>query len=304
MSGTPLAALDRFFATWRFPVLALSTCAVTGLAATAMLFWPSTGGVTGQFAEDFRTWCFGYNPATGEMDTTQVFIFLSQPVLLGGIVAGVWWDLLRRVSWRAALPWALGGLGLVSASTVALADIRLAPGRDAELPFPAEALRTQSPAPDIEGIDHAGQAFALRELRGEVVVVTAVYASCGFTCPTLFAQGKAALGELSPSELEHVRVVGLTLDPNRDRPEVLARLAAAQDVSLPTFRLLTGSPPVMETQLDRLGITRTRDPVTGVIDHANLFLVIDRAGFIAYRFTLGERQTRWLAASLRLLVAE
>ncbi|MBM4366714.1 MAG: SCO family protein [Deltaproteobacteria bacterium] len=304
MSGTPLAALDRFFATWRFPVLALSTCAVTGLSATAMLLWPSSGGAVGQFAEDFRTWCFGYNAATGEMDRTQVFIFLSQPVLIGGLVAALWWDLLRRVSWRAALPWALGGLGLVGVSTVALADIRLAPGREAEIPFPAEALRTRIPAPTLSGLDQEGQPFDLRDVRGEVVVITAVYASCGFTCPTLFAQAKAALATLSTSELEHVRVVGLTLDANRDRPEVLARLAAAQGIGLPTYRLLTGSPRLMDTQLDRLGVTRTRDPVTGVIDHANLFIVVDREGYIAYRFTLGERQARWLAAALRLLVAE
>ncbi|MNC96767.1 hypothetical protein D3C83_142260 [compost metagenome] len=60
----------------------------------------------------------------------------------------------------------------------------------------------------------------------------------------------------------------------------------------------------MESTLDALGVARTRDPETGVIDHANLFVLVDRDGRVAYRFTLGERQERWLVQALRLLLAE
>ncbi len=41
-----------------------------------------------------------------------------------------------------------------------------------------------------------------------------------------------------------------------------------------------------------------------MIDHANLFLLVDRAGRIAYRLTLGERQQRWLTSALEFLLRE
>jgi protein SCO1 len=53
-----------------------------------------------------------------------------------------------------------------------------------------------------------------------------------------------------------------------------------------------------------MGIERVRNAETGLIDHANLFLVIDRQGRVAYRFTLGDRQEQWLVSALRLLLAE
>ena len=51
-------------------------------------------------------------------------------------------------------------------------------------------------------------------------------------------------------------------------------------------------------------VARKRDPETGVIDHANLFLLIDREGRLAYRLGLGERQQRWLTSALRVLLDE
>jgi cytochrome oxidase Cu insertion factor (SCO1/SenC/PrrC family) len=53
-----------------------------------------------------------------------------------------------------------------------------------------------------------------------------------------------------------------------------------------------------------LQIARERNPQTGMIDHANLFIVLDRKGTIAYRFTLGEHQEHWLARALQLLTRE
>ena len=68
--------------------------------------------------------------------------------------------------------------------------------------------------------------------------------------------------------------------------------------------LLNGEAAEVERSMDRMGVESQRDPETGVIDHANLFLLIDRSGKIAYRFSLGERQERWLGAALQILLRE
>jgi cytochrome oxidase Cu insertion factor (SCO1/SenC/PrrC family) len=60
----------------------------------------------------------------------------------------------------------------------------------------------------------------------------------------------------------------------------------------------------MHDLLTRLQFSATRNPLNGVIDHANLFLLVDRDNHIAYRFTLEPRHRAWLRESLRSLLRE
>ena len=173
-----------------------------------------------------------------------------------------------------------------------------------ELPFPAEALRTAYPAPVFALTNQVGERVDLAALRGKVVVLTAVYASCGHTCPLMLAQSKRAVGELTETEREDLRVVAVTLDPQHDSVETLKFLSELQGLPAPLYNLLTGDVAEVERVLDDMDVTRRRDPETGIIDHANLFLVIDREGKVAYRLGLGERQERWLVAAMRALLRE
>ncbi len=108
----------------------------------------------------------------------------------------------------------------------------------------------------------------------------------------------------APAERADLRVVAVTMDPTHDTPEVLAELAGMHGMQAPLYNLVTGDANEVESILDAMGIIRKRDPETGVIDHANLFLLVDREGKIAYRLTLGDLQERWLASALKLLLRE
>jgi protein SCO1/2 len=297
--------LRRWLATWRFPAVVLPLLFCWEALLAGILWLPAAGP---GFADEFRVWCFGYDPATGRVESGYVLTMLTSPLLVAGLVWLVWGRPLRRVLRRcprAVVPHALLG-GALAALPLGLALWPLASrsGAGGELPFPAEELRTALPAPVLDLVDHRGQRLELATLRGRVVLVTAVYARCAFTCPMIFAQSKAALAQLSAREREELSVLGITLDPVHDDTMTLAGLAQAQSIAPPLFRLLTGEPATVERTLDAFGFTRSRDPVTGVIDHANLFVLIDRDGRVAYRFTLGERQQRWLVSALRLLLAE
>lgn len=298
-----VAALQRFFGSWRFPLVGLTVGIATTALGAATLFWPPAPDALGQFAEDFRVWCFGYDPATGTIEWGYVGVFLVQPLVLCGIFAALWAGDLRRLRAREAAPWL--GLGLVVTVFVAAGLwASFEPSPRGELPFPAEELRTSTDAPRFSLDAHDGTVVDLAGLRGKVVMVTGVYASCGNTCPMIMAQSRDAVAALTPAEREDVRVVAVTLDPAHDTPAVLAAMAEAQQVSAPTFRLLTGPVPAVEGALDAFGIERKRDHETGVITHGNVFALIDREGRVAYRFSLGERQKAWLASALRLLVSE
>ena len=102
-----------------------------------------------------------------------------------------------------------------------------------------------------------------------------------------------------------LRVVAVTLDPEPRLARGARRArGACTDSRRRSINSSPGPPAEVERVLDRMGIARARDPETGVIDHANLFLLLDRERRVAYRLTLGERQERWLVSALQLLLRE
>ncbi|MBZ0136806.1 MAG: SCO family protein [Planctomycetes bacterium] len=119
----------------------------------------------------------------------------------------------------------------------------------------------------------------------------------------IFAQAKRAVARLNEEEQADVYFVAVTLDPENDSVEGLAKLAQGQGLAAPAFNLVTGDSLEVNKTLNRMGIERYRDEL-GVIQHTNMFMVIDRAGTVAYRFSLGDLQEDWLVEALKLVCAE
>jgi protein SCO1/2 len=288
-----------------FPAFALSLLFCWSAFIAAMLFMPASSGGLGAFAEEFRVWCFGYDPATGRTEIAYVMAMLLPQVMLAGFILGFWWAPLREMSRRprAFIPYIASAAFLVTAAAVGFAysGVEAPTG---EMPFPAEALRTAYAPPELALTNQLEQTVDLAALRGNVVVLTAVYASCPHTCPAILSQAKAAIAELDPVAREELRLVAVTLDPENDSPQVLAGLAQMHGLDAPLWNLVTGESAEVEGTLDRMQMARERDPETGVINHANLFLLIDREGRLAYRLGLGDRQQRWLVSALRVLLRE
>lgn len=299
------ADAERFFDGGGFPAFALGVLVFWELLLLVMLFSPGGETSMGGFADEFRIWCFGYDPATGRLNPGYVMAMMGPPAVIAPVIALFWWQPLRALAaQRRAWVWPC----LSSALFVAIAAISFtALGREPEgdqLTFPAEALRTQLHSPVLRLVNQDGVTLDLEALRGKVVLLTAVYSSCPLSCPLIFGQTKAAIAAV-PAELRgDLRVIAVSMDPAHDTPDVLAALARSHQIEAPLYALVTGEPTEVERVLDDMGIARTRDPETGVIDHANLFLLVDRDGRIAYRLTLGERQQRWLSSALELLLRE
>jgi cytochrome oxidase Cu insertion factor (SCO1/SenC/PrrC family) len=304
-SSNPTRSVVDFMSGGGFPAFFLALLFFYELFLLVMLLAPAGPSGLGAFAEDFRVWCMGYDPSTGRTEWAYVISMATPQIFLGGIVATLWWEPLCEILTRpmALVPHAAAAASLVAAlvgGLVLVAD----PPPAGELPFPADALRTHHIAPQISLTNQENQAIELAAMEGKVVMLTAMYASCGHTCPLILEQSKRAVASLSPEQRSELRVVAVTLDPGNDSAEVLSRLAGMHGMEAPLFNLLTGEPAEVEQVLDRMGVERQRDPETGVIDHANLFLLIDRSGKVAYRFSLGERQERWLGAALQILLRE
>jgi protein SCO1/2 len=279
-----------------FPAFALALLLCWELFLIGMLLVPPSPSALGAFAEDFRVWCFGYDPATGRTEWAYVMAMILPQILMGLFIALFWWNPLLAILKRPrVLALHLGAAGLLVAGASAGFAFSGGPSATGDLPFPAEELRTAYHAPQLRLGNHLGESVDLAALQGDVVMLTAIYASCGHTCPAILTQAKGAIAQLAPEEREDLRVLAVTLDPEHDSPEVLARLAGNHGMQAPLYHMLTGAPTDVERVLDRMQVARQRDPETGVITHANLFLLID---------SLGERQQRWLVSALRVLLKE
>lgn len=298
-----------FFSSWRFAVLVIFTISFFALLMLAVLFIPESAGAASQFAEDFKIWCFGYDPATGQMEWSYVLMLLIQPLMMIGVIVLVWWKPLQEaksVSTEHLSPYVGGAFLLACSLGVGLVSFNDIKGYQTEvnLDFPGERIRTHhSPLP-FSLVNQDRQAIDLDQFKNRVVLITGVYTSCGYTCPLILGQAKHVLKQLSDDEQRQLSVIAITLDPRHDTPDVLKLFAEGQELESPLFNAVTGNPAYVNEVLDYYGFARSIDPETGIIDHENLFILIDRSGKIAFRFSLGEIQEAWLEDALHLLIAE
>ena len=65
--------------------------------------------------------------------------------------------------------------------------------------------------------------LSLSDLRGKVVLIFFGYTSCPDVCPTSLARIDACFSAMDAEELERVQALFITLDPERDTPELLAK---------------------------------------------------------------------------------
>jgi protein SCO1/2 len=85
--------------------------------------------------------------------------------------------------------------------------------------------------------DHNGKQRSLEDFRGQVVVMFFGFTHCPDVCPTTLAELAGAVRKLGPAG-EKVQVLLVTIDPERDTPELLAKYVTAFN---PKFLALRGN---------------------------------------------------------------
>src|SRR2546427_1983767 len=133
------------------------------------------------------------------------------------------------------------------------------------------------PAPAFSLTTQDGQRLSLQELHGKVVPVTFIYASCADTCPLLTAKLAGLQARLGADFGPKVFFLAITVDPERDTPEVLKRYPQAHGVDLAGWAFLTGTPPEILEVARRYGVyfKKTR---RAYVEHTFLTSLIDQRG--------------------------
>jgi len=92
---------------------------------------------------------------------------------------------------------------------------------------------------DFRLTDPEGKERTLADFRGKVVAVFFGYTQCPDVCPTALARAVEVKRLLGKDDAKRLQVVFITVDPERDTPEVLKAYTAAFD---PGFLGLYGTP--------------------------------------------------------------
>lgn len=151
---------------------------------------------------------------------------------------------------------------------------------------PAE--RTDFKATDITGADfgrrleladHNGVKRSLGDFRGKLVVLFFGYTHCPDVCPTTLSDVAIALKQLTPDEAAKVQVLFVSVDPERDTPDMLKQYVPYFH---PAFLGLHGTPEEIAVAAKEFRIHYRKHVEPGatgyLVDHTAGSYVLDKAG--------------------------
>ena len=150
------------------------------------------------------------------------------------------------------------------------------------VPEPPPVL-SQLPEFSLVGID--GKPYGSADLRGQVYIANFFFTSCRSICPVLM-KGVARLQDgFAQRNINGIRLVSISVDPEHDTPEVLGDYAKGMGVDPLRWTLLTGEPEQVRRLLvdgfkvpDVAAPPQTAGPVD--IAHTGKLVLVDGAGRI------------------------
>jgi protein SCO1/2 len=141
---------------------------------------------------------------------------------------------------------------------------------------------------DFDLIDQNGTRRTLADFRGKVVVLFFGYTHCPDVCPTTMAQLAQATHELG-DDAKRVQVLFVTVDPQRDTQELLARYVPAFD---PSFLGLRGDAQATDRVTRDFKILVQKNPGSSpdnyTVDHSAGTYIFDPQGRLRVYVSYGQ----------------
>lgn len=165
---------------------------------------------------------------------------------------------------------ALGVAGLIAGALLGLRWLR--PSE-----FRLDALPPGPSSSDFRLVDFDGHPRSLADYRGQVVVIFFGYVHCPDACPAELFKLAQVMKRLGPATAR-VRVLLITLDPQRDTPQLLKNYVTAFD---PRFVGLSGTPAQIDQAAASFYVAYAKAPIDGdygAIDHSTATYVLDPQG--------------------------
>jgi protein SCO1/2 len=151
----------------------------------------------------------------------------------------------------------------------------------------------------LELTDHTGKPRRLEDFRGKAVVLFFGFTHCPDICPTTLAEIAQALKTLGP-DAERVQLLMVSVDPERDTQDALAKYVTAFD---PRFLGLRGDLPATRkvAQEFKIYFEKRKQGEGYTVDHSGQSYVIDPQGRLRL-LVRHDRIAQDLAPDLRTLL--
>lgn len=186
-----------------------------------------------------------------------------------GPVTGTWWQAALLCLLACIAPGLAAGTGPID---------------------PDEALRLSQAAigrtvGDYRFTDQDNRPLDLARLRGRPVIVSYIYTSCAFVCPTITASLARSV-ELAREVVgpEGFTVVSLGFDTRVDTPAQMRKYAAERGISIPGWYFASGDEATVASFARDVGFSYA--PLAGGFDHLAQVTIIDADGRV-YRQVYG-----------------
>jgi protein SCO1/2 len=150
---------------------------------------------------------------------------------------------------------------------------------------PAIEIPGERTLPDFTLTDQNGNAFTLSSLKNKAVVIAFGYTHCPDACPLTLSKFKQTIERLGP-EADKVAFIFVTVDPERDTPEVLKKYLSFYSEKIIG---LSGSPEKVYSVLRLYNIYAAKDPPDEkgnyLFTHSTLVMGADRNHILRIAFT-------------------
>lgn len=159
-------------------------------------------------------------------------------------------------------------------------------------------------APGFELLDQTGAKVRLEQLPEEVLLVSFIFTTCNGTCPATTHRMTKVQEELKQRGLlktGKVRLLSITLDPERDTPAVLKNYMQLYEIEPAYWGFLTGNAPDVHKVVEAWGMW-ARPAANGQLDHPSRIFLVDAKRNVREIYNLAFMKTGWVADDVELLL--
>ena len=125
--------------------------------------------------------------------------------------------------------------------------------------------------------DQFGEITRLDRYRGKPVLITMFYASCPHVCPMLISTIKLTESRLLAEERADLRVLTISIDPERDTPEKLRETLERHSVDSNRWSMTRSQPGDLRSIAGVFGVKYKQLP-DGEFNHTTRIILLDRDG--------------------------
>lgn len=160
----------------------------------------------------------------------------------------------------------------------------------APAPAPATAAASKkAPLPsdsvyqlDVQLTDQQGRKSAWSDKRGKPQLVSMFYTSCQYICPLIIDSGKAVQKQLDAAGREKLGLTLISMDPSRDKPQALAKVATQRKLDPAQWTLASPRADDVRAIAGVLNV-RYRALADGEFNHTSALILLDGEGRILAR---------------------